>query len=128
MISISRTRIVALALAMALMAGGSAALAKGQKAKGGNKGEHGMGGTVTAVDASSISIETKKHGTKQFQLAANTVYETKGKKKQANTPITLAAVKKGMRVQIMAAGSQASKVVVRGEGHKGKGKAKAKNK
>ena len=120
MINIRRTSIMALALTFALVAGGSVALAKGQKGEGKKKGEHGMRGTVTVVDADSISIETKKHGTKQFQLAASTVYETKGRKHQANTPATLAAVKKGDRIQIVANGSEVTKVIIEGEHHKKK--------
>ena len=112
---ISKTGIVSLIVAVALAVGGASVFAKGKK--GGGKVCHGAKGTVTAADTSSISIATKKHGTKQFQLTASTVYEWQGKKGQLGTPATFTDVAQGERARITATGTQATKVVIKKAKH-----------
>ena len=112
---ISKTGLVSLVVAVALVVGGASVFAKGKK---GGKVCHGAKGTVTAVDSSSITVETKKKGAKQFQLTASTVYERKGKKGQPNTPAALTEVQQGEHVHVTAAGGKATKVVFKKKHHK----------
>jgi hypothetical protein len=123
--SIYRTGIVALVVAVAVAGVSSTAFAKGQKK---NKGTHATGGKVTAVDQNSLTIETKKKGAKQFTLTSTTVYEKASKDStKPATPATLADVKTGRHVKVVAAGGQAQKVTLRGGKGKG-GKAKGQGK
>ena len=113
---ISKAGIVSLVVAAALAVGGPSVFAKGKKGSG--KGSHGAKGTVTAVNSSSITIETKKHGAKTFQLTASTVYERRGKKGQPDKPAKLASIKTGERVQVAASGGTATKVIFKKKHHK----------
>ena len=127
---ISRMGIAVMALAVALAVGGSTALAKGHKGagkhagKGGKAGkaEKAVGGKVTAVDQNSITIDTKKHGSKQYQVNAGTTYEFKGKKHGAGRPAALSDVTAGERVKIAGRGNQATKVIISKAKHGGKNK------
>ena len=118
--SISRIGFVAVVLAVALAIVSSPAWAKGQK----QKKPHTTAGKVTAVDPTSITIETKKQGAKPFTLTSTTVYEKASKdKSQPATPATLADVKVGRHAKVTALAGQAQKVTVSG----GKSKSKAKH-
>ena len=124
---ISRMGIAVMALAVALAVGGSTALAKGHKGAGKHAGKAGkaekaVGGKVTAVDQNSITIDTKKHGAKQYQVNASTTYEFKGKKHQAGRPAALSDVTAGERVQITGGGNQAKKVIISKAKHGAKNK------
>jgi hypothetical protein len=117
--SIGRVGLVAVVLVVALAFVSSPAWAKGKKAKK----PHSTAGKVTAVDQQSITIETKKQGTKKFTLTATTVYEKASKDKtKPATPATLADVKAGQKAKVVASADQAQKVTF--SGGKGKGKAK----
>ena len=121
--SISRTAIAGLAVVVALAVGGGDALAKGKGNKGGGKVAQGTVGTVTAVDSGSLTLTSKKQGSKTFTMPASTVYKkAAGKKKQSGTPATLADVKTGERVRIKGSGDQAKKVIILKGGKHGGGK------
>ena len=117
-------RTAAAGLAVALIAGGSTALAKGGKHNKAGKADHGIRGTVSAVTEKTITVETKKKGAQEFQLTDTTVYETKGKKKQGNTPAARTDVQQGAKVQIVASGTTAEKVIISAGKQKAAGKHK----
>jgi len=128
------TGILALALVLMLTAGAATASAKGSKNKGGNK-DHGVRGTVTAVDGNSITVETRKRGNQKFQITSSTTIERLGKhgqtkpSKEAKAGKTgkrgnaakIRKIKEGSRVQVTTKGDTAEKITVkRKKGHKGK--------
>ena len=131
---ISRTGISILALAVAFAAGGPVAFAKGHK--GSNK-ERRVRGTVTAVNSSSITVEAKKHESKQFRITSGTVVERLGKHGQVKSPGETKTgkagrqgktgkhgkagrIKSGSRVVITAKDGVAEKVAIKRNHHKGK--------
>ncbi|MEI6808009.1 MAG: hypothetical protein WCN95_04755 [bacterium] len=123
---VGKTAIVGIAVAVALALGGIDALAKGKGNKGNGKASEGVRGKVTAVDNSSITVESKKNGSKKFTIDTNTVYKSAsaGKNKQAVKPAVFADVKTGERVIVKSTGDQATKVTIIKGGKKGAGKGK----
>jgi hypothetical protein len=106
---ISKTAIAGLAVAVALAVSGTAAFAKG-KHGGASKP---VSGTVTAVDQTSITIDTKKLGSQKYTVNATTTYETAAKKKgEAGTPATLDNVQVGATVLIEGTTDLATKVTI----------------
>jgi hypothetical protein len=117
---VSRTAVAGLAVVVAMTLCSANALAKGNK--GGGKG------AVTAVDATSITIESKKKGSEKFTVTAATVYEKAGnpKKGEASAPATLADVQVGTQVAIEGTTDQATKVIIEKSARNGGGKGKGK--
>jgi hypothetical protein len=72
--SLNRKTFFPLALAIVLTLVGGEAFAKGGKNRK-SGGDGAIRGTVTAVTSDSITIETRKRGTREFKLSGNTVFE-----------------------------------------------------
>ena len=106
---ISRTAIAGLIVAVAVAVGGPAAFAKGNKGGGTPKP---VSGTVTAVDQTSVTIDTKKLGSQKYTVNATTVYETAAKKGEAGTPAALTDVQVGEKVMIEGTTDAATKVII----------------
>jgi hypothetical protein len=103
--------IAGLALVGMALGSGSIALAKAKAGKKADKPQVVLG-TVKAVDDKSITVETKKGGSQQFQLSADTTYKLKGKKGAAEETAARTDLKEGQRVAVMAKDDQAQSVVI----------------
>ena len=97
-----------LSLACVTAAEAAAVKAKTKKAKKTQE----AAGTVTAVDESSIAIETKKQGNRKFELTRQTVYKSLDMKDVEVKPATLADVRVGAQVKVVATGATADQVVI----------------
>jgi len=98
-----------MALAYAATASEEVAVkAKGKKAK---KTQEAVG-TVTAVDEASIAVETKKQGTRKFAVTRETVYKSLDMKDVEVKPATLADVRVGAQVKVIASGATADQIVI----------------
>src|SRR5262245_45174771 len=84
-------------LALAYAATASDAAAVKAKAKKAKKNQEAAG-TVTAVDETSIAVETKKQGNRKFELTRHTVYKSLDMKDVEVKPATLADVHVGAQV------------------------------
>src|SRR5262245_54097776 len=107
-----KSAISALALiGMLILATASHAAAVKTKAKKAKKTQEAAG-TVTAVDEASIAIETKKQGTRKFELTRQTVYKSLDMKDAEVKPATLADVRVGAQVKVVATGATADQIVI----------------
>jgi len=97
-----------LSLACVTAAEAAAVKAKAKKAKKTQE----AAGTVTAVDEASIAIETKKQGTRKFELTRQTVYKSLDMKDVEVKPATLADVRVGAQVKVVATGATADQIVI----------------
>ena len=70
--------------------------------------------------ATSLTVETKKGGAKQFQLSDDTKYQLKGKKDSAEQAAARSDVKEGQRVSVTAKGDQVQSIVIETKGKKSK--------
>src|SRR5262245_30189899 len=77
-------------------------------------------GTVTAVDESVIVLETKKQGSRKFELTRQTVYKSLDMKDVEVKPATLADVHVGAQVKVVASGATADQIVITMKKHKAK--------
>jgi hypothetical protein len=100
--------IAMLSLACVTAAEAAAVKAKAKKAKKTQE----AAGTVTAVDEASIAIETKKQGTRKFELTRQTVYKSLDMKDVEVKPATLADVRVGAQVKVVATGATADQIVI----------------
>jgi len=100
----------------ALASDGAAVKLKAKKAKKTQE----AAGTVTAVDESSIAIETKKQGTRKFELTRSTVYKSLDVKEAEVKPATLADVHVGANVKVVSTGATADRIVITMKKHKSK--------
>jgi hypothetical protein len=103
--------IAGLALAGMTLCTGSIVLAKAKAGKKADKPQVVLG-TVKAVDDKSITVETKKGGSQQFQLTSDTTYKLKGKKGAAEETAARTDLKEGARVAVTAKADQAQSVVI----------------
>jgi hypothetical protein len=98
-----------LSLACTAVAGEEVAVkAKGKKAQKTQE----AAGSVTAVDESSIVVETKKQGARKFALNRETVYKSLDMKDVEVKPATLADIHVGAAVKVVATGSTADQIVI----------------
>jgi hypothetical protein len=115
----SRVGLATMVICGLILATGSVALAK---AKPGKKADQALVvlGTVTTIEGNSITLESKKGGSKQFQLTDDTKYQQAGKKGSDEKPVARADVKAGQRVAVTAKGDQAQTIVIESKQKKGK--------
>lgn len=106
-------------ITLAFAATASETTAVKAKAKKAKKTQEAAG-TVTAVDESSISIETKKQGNRKFELKRETVYKSLDMKDVEVKPATLADVQVGAQVRVVATGATADRIVITMKKHKSK--------
>jgi hypothetical protein len=69
-------------------------------------------GTVKSVDGKSVTIDSKKGDSKQFQLTDDTTYKRKSKKGSEAQAATRADVKEGVRVSVTAKGDQVQSLLI----------------
>ena len=115
--ALTRTKAIAalvvvglLAVGFASPASGSAAVAKA-KGKKANRAQK-VAGAVTALDDTSVTVETKKSGSRKFELTNATSFKLKTTKDGEAKPAVASDLKVGGRVQITAAGGTAKEIVI----------------
>lgn len=132
--AMTKTSIFALAMAIALVAGGTSVFAKGDKNKRSGAAERSVRGTVTASDRDSITVETRKHGNQTLKISSGTVIERLGKHSKVGSPGDAKSgkpdkhgkagktrrIKVGSKVTITAKDGVAEKVSVKRSRHKEK--------
>jgi hypothetical protein len=130
----TKTSMLALAMAIAFAVGGTSVFAKGDKSKRSGSAERPVRGAVTAADRDSITVETRKRGSRTFKITSSTVIERLGKHGQVKSPGEAKSgkagkhgkagkarrIKVGSRVTITAKDGVAEKVSVKRNRHKGK--------
>jgi hypothetical protein len=100
----------------------SPALAKAKASKKADQPQVVLG-TVKSVDSNSITVDTKKGGSKQFQLTGDTTYkQAAGKKGGTDSTAARTDVKEGARVAVTVKGDKADSVLIEGTQKKGKKK------
>ena len=113
----TRTRTVAILVAVGLLAfcfadpASAAVAATKGKAKKGNRAQQASG-AVTALDDTSVTIETKKQGSQKFGLTSATNFKLKATKDGEAKPAAAKDLKVGERVQIAAKGGAAQEIVI----------------
>ena len=117
--NVSRVGLAAMVICGLILTTGSVALAK---AKPGKKADQALVvlGTVKSIEGNSITLETKKGGSKQFQLTDDTKYKQAGKKGSDEKPADRTDVKAGQRAAVTAKGDQVQTIVIESKQKKGK--------
>ena len=114
-----RVGLAAMVIGGLILTTGSVAMAKAKPGKKANQALVVLG-TVTSIEGNSITLESKKGGSKQFKLTDDTKYKQAGKKGSDEKPADRADVKAGQRVAVTAKGDQLQTIVIESKQKKGK--------